>query len=259
MADSRKNKRSKVEDEEAAAASADSALNNQHGKLDIIQGEIEKLNDEATEEILQIEKKYNSLRKPYYKKRNDVIREIPEFWLKAFLNHDMMADLLDDEDQSAFKHLRELNVEDSEDVKSGFKITFTFDPNPFFKNKTLSKTFQYNDDGELHVVPTKVEWKEGMDLTKRVRNKGEGGKRTADESESFFNWFNDEDQDLELGEIIKEDLWPNPGKYYHGLADDEEEGEEGYDEVEVVDDEEGDEEEGEGEEGEGEGEEEEDQ
>ena len=92
-----------------------------------------------------------------------------------------------------------------------------------------------------------------------MRNKGEGGKRTADESESFFNWFNDEDQDLELGEIIKEDLWPNPGKYYHGLADDEEEGEEGYDEVEVVDDEEGDEEEGEGEEGEGEGEEEEDQ
>lgn len=36
----------------------------------------------------------------------------------------MMADLLDEEDQNAFKHLKELNVEDSEDVKSGFKISF---------------------------------------------------------------------------------------------------------------------------------------
>jgi len=204
-------------------------------------------------EILQIEKKYNSLRKPYYKKRNDVIREIPDFWLKAFLNHDMMADLLDEEDQNAFKYLKELNVEDSDDVKSGFKISFTFDTNPYFKNKTLSKTFQYNDDAELTVVPTKIDWKEGMDLTKRHKGgKTDNNKRTHEEidSESFFNWFNEEDQDLELGEIIKEDLWPNPSKYYHGLTDDDDdEGDD--DEVEV----EGDDEEGEGDDDEGEAEE----
>lgn len=46
------------------------------------------------------------------------------FYSTKFLNHDMMADLLDEEDQNAFKHLKELNVEDSEDVKSGFKISF---------------------------------------------------------------------------------------------------------------------------------------
>jgi len=245
MAD-RKTKKAKTEE---VVPPAD-ALEGQHKKLEAIQGEIEKLNDEATEEILQIEKKYNGLRKPYYKKRNDVIREIPDFWLKAFLNHEMMADLLDEEDQNAFKHLKELNVEDFEDVKSGFKITFTFDSNAYFKNKALSKTFQYNEDGELNVTPTKIEWKEGMDLTKRQKGK-DGNKRGAEDTdtESFFNWFNEDDQDLELGEIIKEDLWPNPGKYYHGLTEEDEEGE---DEVEVEgdDDEEGDEE------GEGEGEEE---
>jgi len=246
MAD-RKIKKAKTEEVVPAA----DALEGQHKKLETIQGEIEKLNDEATEEILQIEKKYNGLRKPYYKKRNDVIREIPDFWLKAFLNHEMMADLLDEEDQNAFKHLKELNVEDFEDVKSGFKITFTFDNNSYFKNKALSKTFQYNEDGELTVTPTKIEWKEGMDLTKRQKGK-DGNKRAAEEtdSESFFNWFNEDDQDLELGEIIKEDLWPNPGKYYHGLTEDDEEGEDEEVEVEGDDDEEGDEE------GEGEGEEE---
>jgi len=255
MADSRKNKKAKTAEEQA-----EDALNSQHERLDTMQSEIEKLNDEATEEILQIEKKYNTLRKPYYKKRNEVIRDIPEFWLKAFLNHSMMADLLDEEDQNAFKHLKELNVEDSDDVKSGFKISFTFDSNPYFKNKILSKTFQYNDDGELSVVPTKIEWKEGMDLTKRTKGKPDSNKRTAEEgSESFFNWFNIEDQDLELGEIIKEDLWPNPGKYYHGLTDDgdeDEDDEEGEGEVEVEGDDgqddagEEDDAEGEGDEGE---------
>jgi len=236
MADSRKNKKSKAE----AEAHSDDAPNVQHDRLTAMQTEIEKLNDEATEEILQIEKRYNGLRKPYYKKRNDVIREIPDFWLKAFLNHDMLADLLDEEDQNAFKHLKELNVEDFDDVKSGFKITLTFDSNPYFKNKTLAKTFQYDDEGILTVTPTKIEWKEGMDLTTRDKGK-EGNKRAQDsDSESFFNWFSEEDQDLELGELIKEDLWPNPGKYYHGLTDEDEEGQEGEEEeAEVEGDEEG--------------------
>lgn len=51
--------------------------------LETIQDEIEKLNDEATEEILQVERKYNGKRKPYYKRRNEIIREIPGFWLKV--------------------------------------------------------------------------------------------------------------------------------------------------------------------------------
>jgi len=253
MADSRKNKKVKSD---ATEAPTEDALNVQHDRLTAMQTEIEKLNDEATEEILQIEKRYNGLRKPYYKKRNDVIREIPEFWLKAFLNHEMLADLLDEEDQNAFKFLKELNVEDFDDVKSGFKISLTFDNNPYFKNKTLSKTFQYDEAGILTVAPTKIEWKEGMDLTKREKATKEGNKRTQEsESESFFNWFSEEDQDLELGELIKEELWPNPGKFYHGLDEEEElEGEE--EEAEVEGEEEGDDEEGEGEGGEEEAEEE---
>jgi len=208
--------------------------------LDSIQEEIEKLNDEATEEILQIEKKYNGLRKPYYKKRNDVIRNIPDFWLKSFLNHDMLSDLLDQRDQEVFHHLKELNVEDFDDVKSGFKITFTFESNPFFTNKTLSKEFRYTTDGELKVTPSTIQWKENQDLTKKEKSaKSVGSKRGKDEeSESFFNWFNPDDQDLELGEIIKEDLWPDPSKFYHGVSDDEGEEELGEGEGEEAEEEE---------------------
>lgn len=207
----------------------DSSTEDRVQALETIQDDIEKLNDEATEEILQVERKYNTKRKPYYKRRNEIIREIPDFWLRVFTSHEMLTALLDDNDQAVFKYLRELNVEDHEDVKSGYKISLHFDPNPFFKNTVLSKEFRYDKDGVLTVIPTNIEWKEGKDLTKKPPAKDNKGKRTReDESESFFTWFSPEDQDLELAEIIKEDLWPNPAKYYLGLA--EEEGDEAEEE-----------------------------
>jgi len=215
--------------------------------LEGLQENIEELNDKATEEILEVERKYNRLRKPLYERRNQAIRKIPEFWVKVFTTQEMLAALLIENDLAAFKYLRELNVEDHDDVKSGFKISLTFDPNPFFKNSVLSKEFLYDKDGNLTVIPTRIEWKDGKDLTQKQPSKGKRGRE--EESESFFTWFNEEDQDLELAEIIKEDLWPNPAKYYFGLEEEaEEEGEDG----EGEDGEEGDE----GEEGEAEAEEE---
>jgi template-activating factor I len=61
----------------------DSGVDDRVQSLETIQDEIEKLNDEATEEILQVERKYNAKRKPYYKRRNEIIREIPDFWLRV--------------------------------------------------------------------------------------------------------------------------------------------------------------------------------
>jgi len=235
-------KKSKTEPEDAEDTVDEKLIS----QLEAIQEQIEEFNDKATEEILEVERKYNRLRKPIFELRNEAIRKIPEFWVKVFTSQEMLAALLVDNDIAAFKYLKELNVEDHDDVKSGFKISLKFDPNPFFKNEVLSKEFRYDKDGNLTVTPTKIEWKEGKDLTKKAQAKDAKGKRTRDdESDSFFTWFNPEDQDLELAEIIKEELWPNPTKYYLGLVDDDQEAEEEGDEGE------GDEAE---EEGEGEGE-----
>lgn len=57
-----------------------------------------------------------------------------------------------------------------------------------------------------------------QDLTKKQPSKDKSKRSRDEESESFFTWFNPEDQDLELAEIIKEDLWPNPAKYYLGVS-----------------------------------------
>nr|AFK35579.1 unknown [Medicago truncatula] len=88
-------------------------------KLQEIQDDLEKINDEASDKVLEIEQKYNEIRKPVYDKRNEIIKSIPDFWLNAFLSHPTLSELLNDEDQKIFKYLSSLEVEDNKDVKSG--------------------------------------------------------------------------------------------------------------------------------------------
>ena len=49
-------------------------------KVVSVQREIDQLNERASEEILHVEQKYNKLRTPFFKKRSDLIRELPDFW-----------------------------------------------------------------------------------------------------------------------------------------------------------------------------------
>jgi template-activating factor I len=82
------------------------------------------VNEEASDKVLEVEQKYNEIRRPVYNKRNDIIHNIPDFWLTAFLSHPVLSDLLTDEDQKVFKYLDSLDVEDFKDVKSGYSINF---------------------------------------------------------------------------------------------------------------------------------------
>ena len=42
-----------------------------------------QINEEASDKVLEVEQKYNEIRKPIYDKRNDIIKFIPDFWLTA--------------------------------------------------------------------------------------------------------------------------------------------------------------------------------
>lgn len=56
-------------------------------KIDEVQNEIDRLNEQASEEILKVEQRYNQLRQPHFKKRSELISKIPNFWVTAFINH----------------------------------------------------------------------------------------------------------------------------------------------------------------------------
>ncbi|XP_060172496.1 NAP1-related protein 2-like isoform X2 [Lycium barbarum] len=237
-------------------------------KLQEIQDELEKINEEASDKVLEVEQKYNVIRKPVYDKRNNIIKTIPDFWLTAFLSHPVLGELLTEEDQKIFKSLSSIEVEESKDVKSGYSITFNFNANPYFENTKLSKTYTFLEDGPTKISATTIKWKEGMGIPNGVAHEKNGNKRShAEESVivlailaqllsllgllcSFFTWFSevnqkdeDEDEALEIqdevAEIIKDDLWPNPLTYFNNGKDSE--GSED-DEEQDEDDEDGDEE-----------------
>ena len=52
-------------------------------QIDEVQNEIDRLNEQASEEILKVEQKYNKLRQPFFQKRSDLIAKIPNFWVTA--------------------------------------------------------------------------------------------------------------------------------------------------------------------------------
>ncbi|XP_077631306.1 protein SET-like [Crocuta crocuta] len=199
--------------------------------------------------------------RPFFQQRSEAIARIPNFWAMTFINHPEVSALLGEEDEEALHYLARVEVTESEDIKSGFRIDFYFDENPYFENKVLSREFRLSEYGEPSSEFTEVKWKPGKDLTKRpsqMQDKG-GRKRKYEEPESFFTWFTDRsDADADvLGELIKEDIWPNPLQYYLLSDSDDEEGEEDDDDDDDVGNNEEEEEEEEGEEEEGEEEEEE--
>ncbi|MCE3216860.1 hypothetical protein HAX54_008652 [Datura stramonium] len=170
--------------------------------LEDIQDKLEKINEESRNEVLRIAQKYSQIRKPVFEKRNDIIKDIPNFWLMAFLRHPMLRQLVStEEEHEVFKFLSSMEVQDSEDVKCGYTINFYFNPNPHFRNALLSKTYTFLKDGRpAKVTASTIQWSE--------RN----GSVSPHVEDSFFRWFSNEvnPKDDEVAALIKDELWPNP-------------------------------------------------
>ena len=123
-------------------------------------------------------------------------------------------------------------MSDFDDVKSGYRISFSFsDENPYFLDTKLVKEFKFVEEGGLDVSAQIPEWRdEGMESALT----GDGGI-----THTFFGWFIRSEtlasQHDPIADYIKDDLWPNPLRYFKGEVEwmneeDEEEDEEEEDE-----------------------------
>jgi nucleosome assembly protein 1-like 1 len=237
------------------------------------------------EEVLQLEKKYFAKFTPLYEKRAKVVKGIeepseeevdagkeedeeeekddaansgekpaenmkgiPEFWLSAMKNQVSLAELITDRDEAALKHLTDIRMEYLD--RPGFRLIFEFEDNEFFTNRTIRKTYFYQEEsgygGDFiydHAEGDKIDWKPGKDLTVRVESKKQRNKTTKQTrvvkktvpTESFFNFFSppkppsaDEDAasdiedrlelDYQLGEDMKEKIIPRAIDWFTGEA-----------------------------------------
>uniref|UniRef100_H9GK70 Protein SET n=1 Tax=Anolis carolinensis TaxID=28377 RepID=H9GK70_ANOCA len=69
--------------------------------------------------------------------------------------------LLGEEDEEALHYLIRVEVTEFEDIKSGYRIDFYFDENPYFENKMLSKEFHLNESGDPSSKSSEIKWKSG--------------------------------------------------------------------------------------------------
>uniref|UniRef100_A0A0K8TTM3 Putative dna replication factor/protein phosphatase inhibitor set/spr-2 n=1 Tax=Tabanus bromius TaxID=304241 RepID=A0A0K8TTM3_TABBR len=206
-------KRSKTTGDEAQNEDESEILE----QIDACQNEIDAINEKASEEILKIEQKYNKLRKPFYEKRGEIIKRIPNFWVTIFINHQQISGILEEEEEECLHALTKLEVEEFEDIKSGYRINFHFDENSYFENKTLTKEFHLGSNQEPSSTSTPIQWKEGKNLLKNLLSKPFNNKRKRNlEHKTFFDWYTDNSDPVndEIAELIKDDLWPNPLQYY---------------------------------------------
>ena len=195
-----------------------------------IQKDHAKLEGEFQEEVLQLEKKYFAKYTPLYEKRAKIVNGaseptdsevnageqgeegeigdggksetdvggqasvemagIPEFWLSAMKNQVSLAELITDRDEPALKLLTDIRMEYLE--KPGFRLIFEFADNDFFSNKTITKTYFYQEEsgygGEFiydHAEGDKIDWKAGRDLTVRVESKKQRNKSKLQKSLGF--------------------------------------------------------------------------
>lgn len=92
--------------------------------------------------------------------------------------------------------MTKLHVEDFDDVKTGYRISFHFKENPYFENDVLTKEFHLaaenqSDNFTQTSSATQIKWKEGKDLLKELSSKPQSNKKRDADHKSFFDWFCD--------------------------------------------------------------------
>jgi len=273
--------------------------------LRTLDGEYQELEAQFLAEKAELEAKYQNLYQPLFVKRADIVAGridsestpddepvsekpetmesaedegpspdnvgVPEFWLRAMKNHELLDEQITARDEGPLKFLVDIksDKELGEDTK-GFRLHFHFLPNPYFSNSILTKSYFMVDEEDPILEKaegTEINWQSGKNTTVKIMKKKpkKGSKNTkpvtkTEQCESFFNFFSppkipedDEDiddeeaerlqevmeADYEMGAVLREKVIPRAVTWYTGEAimDDDDEDEEDDDEE---DDDEGD-------------------
>lgn len=193
------------ESRERSAQRMDSILR----ALESIQMDLEAVNIKAGKAFLRLKRKFIQMRRPFLERRDLIIQHIPGFWVKAFLNHPKISILINQRDEDIFRYLTNLQVQDLRHLSMGYKMKLYFQTNPYFTNMVIVKEFQRNRSGRLVSHSTPIRWHRGQEPRAYHR-------RSYDTRESFFNWFSNHSlpEADRIAEIIKNDLWVNPVRYY---------------------------------------------
>jgi len=165
-----------------------------------IENQREVLMKEMEEELRVLDLKYDKLLSNLCDKRSTQITNkdvLSEYWLRVLTNHKILKDFISEEDKNILRKLKNIRSEKLDDAAS-FILFFEFEPNEYFTNKEIVKTYRIGTDYLLESIEsTPIEWKEGKNICvkkvqKTLKNKKTGEKKTVEQDEhqlTFFNFF----------------------------------------------------------------------
>merc|ERR1712168_755962 len=148
-----------------------------------VQEQLEQVNEKASEEILKVEQRYNKQRRPLFASRQAAIEKLDKsakdekFWARALANHPFLAPMMTNEELQIMRTLTKIEVEEDDDIKSGFSIRFHFAVNEHFTNDVIEKKFHMDNEGQVKNSTTPIKWKKGKNITEN-----------QDQDAEFINW-----------------------------------------------------------------------
>eukprot|EP00803_Ostreobium_quekettii_P001388 evm.model.scf_1391EXC.1 EVM.evm.TU.scf_1391EXC.1 scf_1391EXC:25071-31792(+) len=253
-------------------------------KLRTLQHKCDGLKSDYVKERRALEDKYRKLYEPVYKERSAIIvgekglqsngqdsdagpGAVPGFWLKVLKSAAIVAEHITVADEAVLKYLIDIKVDALQGDKRGFKLSFHFAPNDFFKHKVLEKTYLMGDEEDALLENTEgmeIKWEAGKNpglkvLKKKSKNQNAPPRTKTIEVHSFFDFFappklpeSGEDDDMDVGEIaelheiveddfevgclIKEMLVPHAVSWFTGEMMDEQDSDDEDDDDEDEDD-----------------------
>jgi len=177
--------------------------------------EDEEKSTEKNEEKSEDEKMADSVMDQL--KLDENTKGIPEFWLTAMRNVELIEEMIQEHDEPLLHHLTDVKLiftgkkadSTDDDTEMGFVLEFHFSPNDFFTNTALTKTYRmksepdkddpFSFDGPDIFACTgcQIDWKKGKNITqkqvkKKQKHKGRGQTRIITKmvkTDSFFNFF----------------------------------------------------------------------
>ncbi|KAF9452564.1 hypothetical protein P691DRAFT_772190, partial [Macrolepiota fuliginosa MF-IS2] len=210
-------------------------------KLEILQRETARIE-------LSIEREGQKKLIPVFQKRREVVKAIPKFWPVALMRNSLLSFHIQHRaDRSALSFLEDLWVEKDPQELRCFKLEFHFKENPYFTNKVLTKEYSYvsppgaaddkpDENGiteamvdfswerDVKINSVKIDWKDAEKALTKLYPRELDPEDTEDIAEpgSFFNFFEHENDPMDIGVTIANDVFAEAIDYFLGNVGGEE-------------------------------------
>ncbi|XP_062941273.1 testis-specific Y-encoded protein 2-like [Cynocephalus volans] len=207
--------------------------------LEILQLELGAVNARGSRASARLKRKLGKRRRRHLERRTAIIQDIPGFWAKVVSfglcveggcqrglgveeveseqvtgarstdPHWKISAVISAQDEDVLSYMTDLQVEELDHSTYGCRMLFYFRKNPYFRNAVIMKEYHLSLTGPRASFCSQLQWFSDDEV--------EAPFPMGDTvSLSFLNWLCDHIRPGPdtIAEIIIEDLWLNPLKYY---------------------------------------------